>query len=68
MERARALGARQMFLEVAVDNVPAQELYLLHGFERVGTRPDYYQRPNGARTAAYTMRCGLDGRAEGFGR
>jgi ribosomal-protein-alanine N-acetyltransferase len=64
MERARTIGARQMFLEVAVDNVAAQELYLLHGFKRVGTRPDYYQRPNGARTAAYTMRCDLDGRAE----
>ena len=60
MDRARALGARQMFLEVAVDNVAAQELYLAHGFERVGTRPDYYQRPNGVRTAAYTMRGGLE--------
>ena len=45
MERARVIGARQMFLEVAVDNVAAQQLYLEHGFERVGTRPDYYQRP-----------------------
>ena len=62
MERARAIGARQMFLEVAVDNVAAQQLYLEHGFERVGTRPDYYQRPNGERTAAYTMRCALDAR------
>lgn len=64
MERARALGARQMFLEVAVDNIAAQELYLAHGFERVGTRPDYYQRPNGARTAAYTMRGALEQRQE----
>ena len=60
MERARVIGARQMFLEVAVDNVAAQQLYLEHGFERVGTRPDYYQRHNGDRTAAYTMRCALD--------
>lgn len=60
MERARTVGARQMFLEVAIDNDPAQELYLRHGFERVGTRPDYYQRPNGVRTAAYTMRCNLE--------
>jgi ribosomal-protein-alanine N-acetyltransferase len=60
MERARSVGARQMFLEVAVDNVGAQELYLEHGFERVGTRPDYYRRTNGERAAAYTMRCPLE--------
>lgn len=70
MTRARAIGARQMFLEVAIDNVGAQQLYLDHGFERVGTRPDYYQRTNGERAAAYTMRCALnsdeawDGRSE----
>ena len=62
MERARVIGARQMFLEVAVDNEAAQRLYLVHGFERVGTRTDYYQRQNGERTAAYTMRCALDAR------
>jgi [ribosomal protein S18]-alanine N-acetyltransferase len=60
MERARVIGARQMFLEVAIDNVAAQRLYLEHGFERVGTRPGYYQRQSGERTAAYTMRCALD--------
>src|SRR5215213_4522827 len=62
MERARVIGARQMFLEVAVDNEAAQRLYLVHGFEHVGTRTDYYQRQNGERTAAYTMRCTLDAR------
>ena len=60
MERARAIGARQMFLEVAIDNEAAQQLYLVHGFECVGTRPEYYQRPSGERTAAYTMRCSLE--------
>jgi ribosomal-protein-alanine N-acetyltransferase len=59
MERCRIIGARQMFLEVAVDNLEAQRLYLNHGFERVGTRPDYYQRAGGLRVAAYTMRCAL---------
>ena len=59
MERARTVGARQMFLEVATDNIGAQQLYLDHGFARVGTRPDYYQRPNGERAAAYTLRCAL---------
>ena len=59
MERAHTIGARQMFLEVAVDNLPAQQLYLEHGFEQVGTRPDYYHRQNGQRMAAHTMRCDL---------
>ena len=56
MERCRAIGASQMFLEVAVDNHEAQRLYASHGFERVGIRPDYYQRAGGVRVAAYTMR------------
>jgi [ribosomal protein S18]-alanine N-acetyltransferase len=61
VERARTIGARQMFLEVAIDNIGAQQLYAEHGFERVGMRPDYYQRPNGDRMSAYTMRCELGG-------
>ncbi len=60
MERARASGARVMFLEVAIDNEAAQRLYLAHGFETVGLRPDYYQRPDGSRIGAYTMRCDLE--------
>lgn len=60
MERCRAIGAVQMFLEVAVDNPGAQRLYEEHGFERVGVRPDYYHRPSGERVAAYTMRCDLE--------
>ncbi len=65
MVRCRALGARQMFLEVAVDNAGAQSLYAAHGFERVGLRPDYYHRGEGPRMAAYTMRCGLEPLAAG---
>jgi ribosomal-protein-alanine N-acetyltransferase len=61
VERARAIGARQMFLEVAIDNIGAQLLYEEHGFERVGMRPDYYQRQNGDRMSAYTMRCDIGG-------
>lgn len=60
MERARAAGAGVMFLEVAVDNQSAQDLYAAHGFERVGLRPDYYQRADGSRIGAFTMRCELD--------
>lgn len=64
LERCQRLGARSMFLEVAVDNQGAQQLYDEHGFERVGLRPDYYQRANGARASAYTMRCDLDRHAQ----
>ena len=59
MERCLRLGAGAMFLEVATDNQGAQALYEEHGFGRVGLRPDYYQRANGARASAYTMRCDL---------
>ncbi len=59
MERSWQAGARLMFLEVAVDNNSAMRLYQDLGFERVGTRPDYYQRSNGTRANAYTMRCDL---------
>lgn len=60
MRRCHELGAKLMFLEVAVDNLPAQELYARKGFEQVGVRPDYYQRPGGERISAYTMRTDLD--------
>ena len=60
VERCLQVGARSMFLEVAVDNLAAQRLYEGFGFERVGLRPDYYHRAGGVRVAAYTMRCGLD--------
>ena len=36
MARCHQLGAASMFLEVAVDNPGAQQLYEEHGFERVG--------------------------------
>jgi ribosomal-protein-alanine N-acetyltransferase len=52
-------GARTMFLEVAIDNHPAIELYREHGFEEVGTRKDYYRHADGKRTHAYSMRCDL---------
>lgn len=62
MRRCHEWGARAMFLEVAIDNVSAQHLYEEHGFDRVGTRPDYYQRANGTRISAYTMRSDLEAR------
>jgi ribosomal-protein-alanine N-acetyltransferase len=59
MQRCLQNGAATMFLEVAIDNEPARQLYLDHDFEQVGTRPDYYQRPSGGRVTAHTMRCDL---------
>ncbi|HYN95365.1 MAG TPA: ribosomal protein S18-alanine N-acetyltransferase [Pilimelia sp.] len=46
-------GARQVLLEVAADNVPAQRLYTAYGFEPVGVRRGYYQPSN---TDAVVMR------------
>ncbi|GAA2363980.1 hypothetical protein GCM10010170_061390 [Dactylosporangium salmoneum] len=43
---ARRLGARQVLLEVAVDNAAAQKLYAQYGFEAVGIRRGYYQPSN----------------------
>lgn len=59
MARCHRNGARSMFLEVAVDNPVAQTLYRDHGFERIGRREGYYQRSDGHRVSAYTMRCDL---------
>jgi len=53
-------GAMTMFLEVAIDNLSAQALYERFCFARVGTRPDYYARPDGSRMHAYTMRADLE--------
>ena len=36
-----------MFLEVAEDNAAARALYDALGFEEVGVRPGYYERPGG---------------------
>lgn len=43
VERARAGGAKAVFLEVAVDNGPAQRLYDRYGFYGIGVRKNYYQ-------------------------
>jgi len=63
MARAVRMGARQFFLEVAEDNEPGLRLYRRFGLVPVGRRPDYYENADGSRTAALTMRCGLDGPA-----
>ena len=40
-------GGKSLFLEVAVDNQPAQNLYLKNDFQITGRRPNYYDRPDG---------------------
>jgi ribosomal-protein-alanine N-acetyltransferase len=39
-------GIGKVLLEVAVDNGPAQKLYVRYGFEPVGVRRGYYQSSN----------------------
>ena len=60
MERCQRIGATSVFLEVAADNHSAQSLYRAFGFVEVGRREGYYQRPDGSRMCAYTMRSDLD--------
>lgn len=43
LAEARRRGAREVLLEVRADNPGAHALYLAHGFERIATRPRYYQ-------------------------
>jgi ribosomal-protein-alanine N-acetyltransferase len=43
LARARASGAKAVFLEVAVDNGPAQRMYDAYGFVGLGVRKNYYQ-------------------------
>jgi len=47
IERSCRQGARQLFLEVGVDNPGARSLYAQAGFVEVGRRAGYYQRPTG---------------------
>lgn len=46
LERARRRGVLKLFLEVRASNERAIELYRRHGFEDVGIRRAYYQRPS----------------------
>jgi ribosomal-protein-alanine N-acetyltransferase len=59
LARLAARGVRNVFLEVDEGNVPAIRLYTHAGFERVGRRPAYYEKPDGA-AAALILRRGLD--------
>lgn len=44
--RAAALNLAFLTLEVRVSNAPAIALYRKHGFQTVGQRRNYYQKPD----------------------
>ena len=50
-----ALGARRLFLEVAEDNDAARAFYGHWGFEQVGLRHQYYERPGARPVSALVM-------------
>ena len=52
---ARDMGASTAFLEVAAPNTAAIALYAATGFEATGTRPGYYQTPDGQTQNALIM-------------
>ncbi len=52
-------GVKSLFIEVAVSNQEAFALYAASGFEKAGTRKNYYERSGGKREDALIMRKGL---------
>ncbi|WP_117215357.1 ribosomal protein S18-alanine N-acetyltransferase [Allorhizocola rhizosphaerae] len=46
LDEARRHQVRQVLLEVAAENAPAQKLYATYGFEVIGVRRGYYQPSN----------------------
>lgn len=57
---SRAHGAEVLFLEVAVDNVAAVNLYEGLGFSRAGLRRGYYRRAGEKAVDALVMRLSLN--------
>ena len=57
LDRAAAMGAGELILEVAADNAAAQDLYAACGFAEIARRPGYYgARGFGDRRDAVVMR------------
>lgn len=52
---ARAQSAEWLWLEVRLSNTRAQQVYLRHGFNRVGLRKAYYPDSHGQREDAVVM-------------
>ncbi|MBF4607974.1 ribosomal protein S18-alanine N-acetyltransferase [Curtobacterium sp. VKM Ac-1393] len=61
LDEARRRGVHEVFLEVRADNPVAQAMYAAFGFERIATRPRYYQ-PDGV--DAWVMRAELPDAAD----
>ena len=59
LERARAAGMREAYLEVRPSNMIAAHLYATLGFEKLGVRRGYYQAAGG-REDATVLRLVLD--------
>ena len=55
-KEAQARGTEKIFLEVRVSNKPAIHLYEKQGFEKVGCRKNFYEKP---REDAWVMMCDL---------
>ncbi|MDO8352803.1 MAG: tRNA (adenosine(37)-N6)-threonylcarbamoyltransferase complex dimerization subunit type 1 TsaB [Aestuariivirga sp.] len=53
------VGAKSLFIEVAVSNHAALALYASSGFGKAGTRKNYYERGDGRLEDALIMRKGL---------
>lgn len=45
LQRAQSRGLNKVYLEVRPSNEPAMKLYRKHGFEIVGRRKNYYEKP-----------------------
>lgn len=60
IDHARSAGAHALYLEVGIDNPPAQSLYEKQGFSVVGSRPAYYQRGHGPAVDGLIMRLTLN--------
>jgi [ribosomal protein S18]-alanine N-acetyltransferase len=56
LERARASGMSEAFLEVRPSNTAAARLYHSMGFQQVGMRRGYYQATSGREDAAVLRR------------
>lgn len=52
---AQEMGATDSFLEVSHENSPAQALYRRFGYEKLGTRKNYYTAPDGSKIDAVLM-------------
>lgn len=56
---SRGRGAQWLWLEVRASNLRAQNIYLAHGFRRVGERKRYYPAERGQREDAVVMSLAL---------